>query len=110
MNDSEILHDIMTKLTVPLWPTAGRALGLGRNSTFEGAKTGEIKTITVGRRRPVPTAWLFGANALQGAYRIAATSEPTRSHSHSFVWTGAAFTAPLTVKNYQALWDCWHAQ
>jgi len=58
MNDKEIRREIMTKLTVPLWPTAGRALGLGRNLTFEGARTGEIETIAVGRRRPVPTAWL----------------------------------------------------
>jgi hypothetical protein len=58
MNDREIRREIMTKLTVPLWPTAGRALGLGRNLTFEGARTGEIETIAVGRRRPVPTAWL----------------------------------------------------
>lgn len=57
-DDRKIRKEIMTRLTVPLWPTAGRALGLGRNSTFEGARTGEIKTIAVGRRRPVPTAWL----------------------------------------------------
>jgi hypothetical protein len=58
MDDKKIRQEIMTKLTVPLWPTAGRALGLGRNSTFEGARTGEIETIKVGRRRPVPTAFL----------------------------------------------------
>jgi hypothetical protein len=58
MDDRKIRREIMTKLTVPLWPTAGRALGLGRNLTFEGARTGEIETIAVGRRRPVPTAWL----------------------------------------------------
>jgi hypothetical protein len=54
----EIRREIMTRLTVPLWPTAGRALGLGRNSTFAGAKKGQIETIAVGRRRPVPTAFL----------------------------------------------------
>jgi hypothetical protein len=58
MDDKAIRKEIMTRLTVPLWPTAGRALGLGRNLTFEGARTGEIETIAVGRRRPVPTAWL----------------------------------------------------
>ena len=58
MDQNKIRKEIMTKLTVPLWPTAGRALGLGRNSTFEGARKGEIATIAVGRRRPVPTAWL----------------------------------------------------
>jgi hypothetical protein len=58
MTDAKILKQIMTQLTVPLWPTAGKALGIGRNSTFEGARRGEIKTVQVGRRRPVPTAWL----------------------------------------------------
>jgi hypothetical protein len=58
MDDKEIRQAIMTRLTVPLWPTAGRALGLGRNSTFEGARNGQIETIPVGRRRPVPTAFL----------------------------------------------------
>jgi hypothetical protein len=66
MNDAKIRKDIMTKLTVPLWPTAGQALGLGRNLTFEGAKTGEIVTIQVGRRRPVPTAWLRRKLRLEG--------------------------------------------
>ena len=51
-------REIMTKLTVPLWPTAARALGVGRNSAYEGAKSGEIETIVVGRRKPVPTAFL----------------------------------------------------
>jgi hypothetical protein len=58
MDDKKILREITTKLTVPLWPTAGRALGLGRNLTFEGARNGEIETIQVGRRRPVPTSFL----------------------------------------------------
>jgi hypothetical protein len=58
LSDRQIRRAIMTRLTVPLWPIAGRALGLGRNSTYEGARTGEIETIEVGRRRPVPTAFL----------------------------------------------------
>jgi len=58
MSDAKILKEITTKLTVPLWPTAGKALGIGRNSAYEGARKGEIETIAVGRRRPVPTAFL----------------------------------------------------
>jgi hypothetical protein len=57
-DDKKLRREIMTKLTVPLWPTAGRALGLGRNSAYEGARKGEIETIAIGRRRPVPTAFL----------------------------------------------------
>jgi hypothetical protein len=58
MDDRKIRRDIMTKLTVPLWPTAGKALGLSRSSTYEGARNGEIETIEIGRRKPVPTAFL----------------------------------------------------
>jgi hypothetical protein len=56
--DDEIREAIMTKLTVPLWPTAGRALGLGRSATYAAAERGEIPTITLGAKRPVPTASL----------------------------------------------------
>lgn len=59
MDDSKkIRREIMTKLTVPLWPTAGRALGLGRGATFQAARTGEIEVIEIGRRKPVPTSFL----------------------------------------------------
>ncbi len=34
----------------PLWPTAGRFLGLGRNLTFDAARRGEIPTLRFGRR------------------------------------------------------------
>jgi hypothetical protein len=68
MDDRKLRHEIMTKLTVPLWPTAGRALGLGRNLTFEGARTGEIETIQVGRRRPVPTSFLRRKLGLEESY------------------------------------------
>jgi hypothetical protein len=57
MTDKEIERDIREKLTVPLWPTTGRALGLGRNATYAAAQRGEIETIAV-KKRPVSTAWL----------------------------------------------------
>jgi hypothetical protein len=58
MDDRKIRRDIMTKLTVDLWPTAGKALGIGRSAAYEAARTGKIKTINVGHKKPVPTAWL----------------------------------------------------
>jgi hypothetical protein len=58
VDHKKIRRDIMTKLTVPLWPTTGHALGIGRNATYEGARTGEIETIAIGRKRPVPTSFL----------------------------------------------------
>ncbi len=37
-------------------PEAAHYLGFGRTLGYEGAKTGEIPTIQVGRRKVVPTA------------------------------------------------------
>lgn len=45
-------------LTVPLWPDAGQALGLGRCTTYKKADTGEIKTLPMSGKRLVPVAWL----------------------------------------------------
>lgn len=43
--------------TIPLWPTVGQALGLGRASTYEAAKRGEIPGLmSFGRRLVVATA------------------------------------------------------
>lgn len=49
--------------SVDLWPTAGRALGLGRSKTFELAARGEFpaRVLRLGRLRKVPTADLLRA-------------------------------------------------
>jgi len=45
-------------VAVPLWPDAGRALGLGKNSTYAAAQRKEIPTLEFGRLKRVPLAWL----------------------------------------------------
>ncbi|MEW8623956.1 MAG: helix-turn-helix domain-containing protein [Candidatus Thiodiazotropha endolucinida] len=45
-------------LTIPLWPDAGKALGLGKNSSYAAAHKGEIPTIRIGGRLLVPKAAL----------------------------------------------------
>jgi len=42
VDDEEIRRELTSKLTVPLWPTAGRALGLGKNATYEAFAKGQI--------------------------------------------------------------------
>jgi len=42
------------RLTLNLWPDVGRALGLGRNSTFKAAKAGQIPVLKIGKRLLVP--------------------------------------------------------
>jgi hypothetical protein len=55
---AHLLPDPEVQPTVPVWPTAGKALGLGRTASFAAAKRGEIPTIRVGGRLVVPTAAL----------------------------------------------------
>ena len=43
--------------TVPL-AEAGAILGLSRNSTYNAAARGDIKTIQLGRLKRVPSVWL----------------------------------------------------
>lgn len=53
------LPDPEEQPTVPLWPTAGQALGLQRSATYAAAKRGDIPTLFgPGRRALVPTAAL----------------------------------------------------
>jgi hypothetical protein len=66
MNDHEIRQEILTKLTVPLWPVAGRALGLGKSLAYEAARSGEVPTIGVGGKHTVPTAYLRRKLGLDG--------------------------------------------
>jgi hypothetical protein len=59
MTDDEIRKEILGKLAVPLWPTAGKALGLGQHAAHAAAERGDIPTLTWGGRQPpVPTSWL----------------------------------------------------
>lgn len=46
------------RLTMPLWPDAGHALGLSRGATYAGAARGEIPTVRIGNRLLVPIAAL----------------------------------------------------
>lgn len=55
--------------TVALWPTAGRALGLSRSSTYAAAQRGEVPgLLRVGGRYLVATAALRRALALDGGH------------------------------------------
>jgi len=41
-------------MTMPVWPDAGKLLGLGRNATYEAIARGEIPVLRFGRRIVVP--------------------------------------------------------
>lgn len=60
------LDDLRGRPTVPLWPVAGQALGVGRTRTFAMVRRGEWPTrvLRLGRQYRVPTADLL---ALLGA-------------------------------------------
>ena len=46
------------RLARPIWPDTGKALGLSRNSVYQGVKNGDIPSIKVGGRQLVPE-WFF---------------------------------------------------
>jgi hypothetical protein len=64
---NELKQVLKTELTVPLWPTAGQALGLGRNAAYKAAAKGEIPGVyRIGDKIRVATAPLRRALGLEG--------------------------------------------
>jgi hypothetical protein len=55
MNIRQLLSE---NVVLPLWPETARILGLSRGSVYKGAVDGWIKTVSFGRLKKVPTAWL----------------------------------------------------
>jgi hypothetical protein len=54
----EFAKMLKENVVLPLWPETGRVLGLSRGATYAAAKTGDIKTIRLGRLLKVPCGWL----------------------------------------------------
>ena len=52
----EILAEILERPTVPLWPHAGTAYGLGRDATYKAAHAGQIEVVRMGRLLKAVTA------------------------------------------------------
>ncbi|MCM3687689.1 helix-turn-helix transcriptional regulator [Kocuria rosea] len=48
-------------LTIPLWPDAAQALGIGRSTAYELVRLGQfpIRVLRLGRKLRVPTAELY---------------------------------------------------
>lgn len=62
----------LPKQPVPLWPDAGKIIGLSRSKMFELAASGELPTVKVGRRRMV------APKAIDGFVRRHATKSGNR--------------------------------
>jgi hypothetical protein len=61
VTDEAIRQAIMTRVAVPWWPHAGRALSLGKDATRAAVKRGEIPTLDFlhgAKAKPVPTSFL----------------------------------------------------
>jgi hypothetical protein len=56
MEIEQILEEIHRKPVVPLWPHAGKALGLSRGAIYAAASRNEIDVIRIGRSIKVITA------------------------------------------------------
>ncbi|MCC7176069.1 MAG: helix-turn-helix domain-containing protein [Bryobacterales bacterium] len=48
-----------TRATINLWPDAARLLGVGRNTIYKAAATGEVPVVRIGKRLLVPKAALL---------------------------------------------------
>jgi hypothetical protein len=62
-----MLAEIMERPTVPLWPHAGMAYGLGRDATYKAAHAGQIEVLRMGRLIKAVTAPMRRRLGLDGA-------------------------------------------
>jgi hypothetical protein len=75
----EIKRLLNENAVLPLWPETGKTvLGLSRGSTYSAAAKGQIKTISFGRLRKVPTAWLRQKLGLNDGWRDRPPAEDER--------------------------------
>jgi hypothetical protein len=59
LTDEQIRQAIMTRVAVPWWPHAGRALSLGKDTMRAAVKRGDVPTVKIKcKSPPVPTAFL----------------------------------------------------
>ena len=56
--DDSIKKALRDQVSVALWPTAAKALSLGRNAAYEAVRRGDIPSVRIGRRYVIPTASL----------------------------------------------------
>lgn len=61
-----LIPDPAVQPTIPVWPTAGKLLGISKPSAYAAAAAGEIPVIKVGRRLVVPTAVFLRMLGLDG--------------------------------------------
>ena len=66
MELQQIMDDIRTKPTVPLWPHVGMALGVSRGTVYALVHKNEIQTIKLGRSFKAITAPLRKRLGLEG--------------------------------------------
>jgi hypothetical protein len=58
-NLDEVINDIKTLPTVPIWPHLGLVLGLSRGGCYDLVRSGKVETIDVGKaQKKVVSAWL----------------------------------------------------
>jgi hypothetical protein len=50
MNDDDIRREFLTKLAVPVWPVAGKALGLGTTRRPHGSRSWRYPYAPMGRQ------------------------------------------------------------
>jgi hypothetical protein len=56
MELKDIMEEVRTLPTVPVWPHAAKVLGISRGAAYDATRTGDIGTIRIGRSIRVLTA------------------------------------------------------
>jgi hypothetical protein len=65
---NEVLEDIKTKPTVPVWPHLALALGISRPAAYAMVRAGKAEVVEFGTvRKRVVSAWLRKVLQLDGA-------------------------------------------
>ena len=57
--EPEVVATLRANTTVPVWPTAAQALGVGRHGAYKACHDGTLRYIAVGRKWRVVSADLL---------------------------------------------------
>jgi len=49
--EPDVVRELRASPTVPVWPTAGRALGVGRHAAYQACRDGQVRYIAIGRKK-----------------------------------------------------------
>jgi hypothetical protein len=49
--EPEVVKELRANPTVSVWPTAGRALGVGRHAAYQACRDGQVRYVAIGKKK-----------------------------------------------------------